>query len=334
MKRLAFLFPLLLLVACHPHSTEPAPPTTDSASLVCIGDFTEHPAAASLTASSLVCVGIPVRNDFVASDAEFRALADGSRSLYLVLEYTDTVSSSYCHRLPACWQAVPPGQPLADTVYAYTCRVLQSLATCHLPFVQLSRCIQNGFLWASDTDFLYPGRPLTDNPDGWHHQALYLNAAVRAVRETLPDAQIVLQVDRIGASESMCRQLTNTLAYWNQLGVEYDVLSLFFSPVQQGRLDQLSASLSALGLNGNALLSGPLSGRLHLAACYPAAPLPDQLGYLPESRCDYPFSPAGQTAFLEALRAMLPPAFTHLVYRYASSYDAFQLFDYQSFVSY
>lgn len=288
------------------------------------GDYSENISLALPSPWNIVKVGVKV-----GDDVEFvmRDLVDSGRKIYLVIEYTDTISSPDYHYLPECWQGTPGGKILADTVSAYTMRVMRMLSSmgADLEYVQLSRNISTGLLWHSDADQLFLSKPLSENMVGWENQCLYIRRAVEAIKGVYPHAKIVLQTNRLSNTTTVQKQLSNLLDNWSLLSVEYDVLSLFYNPTKQGGLDVLESALLSID-------KGQINGKeIHFETCFPGDPLSGD--YLSEKKVGYPYSREGQRQYLKDCYALVTRYFPvcedmkygYFIYRYASSLDNFQL---------
>lgn len=334
-------------VGCRPHSVnEPNKPinSTDSIPegssdsigkpepdgsgllMFCTGDYTENVSLGRVAPWNMVKFGIRVGDDV---DSILQQLSNTECKLYLVLEYTDVTSSADMHYVPACWQKVSAGEAMADTIYGYTKRVLKLVDISRVEFVQISRCVSSGLMWYSDDDILFPSQPLLSNFQGWKTQSMYLNAASKAIREVCPAAKIVLQTDKMGATESLHRQMSNLLDYWKQLQVDYDVLSIYYAPIYKGALSVLESTFQALDFE-------TLDGRnVHIETFYPCDNLPEVLCAYSADKLGYPYSKSGQKQFLLDCKELITSYLTEMkssggccfIYRYAASEDCFQLKD-------
>lgn len=340
---LCLLFVLVLLMAaCRPQnipedkqtsetetSDPPSIPTQEepsvenvSFSYVC--DFTENIAYTASSPWDTVKFGVCV-GDNVDSVCQ---ILDCRKNVYLVLELADTITDDSHHYLPACWMDVPVGQPLADSVFAYTLRTLRQFEKNHVQvqYVQLSRCISNGIFWRTNEDILLPAKEMANNAEGWRNFALYLNAAACAVREVFPQAKIVLQTDRFGTSESIHLQLQNLLIYWAKLGVDYDVLSMYYNPFERGSLNNVKSSLDEFDFE---LIE---TKSLHFETFYPCSAVPDGMG-LAWDKIGYLYTSAGQKQYLQAvrdlLRSVVPRKSITLIYRYAGMDGYLGLYNYR-----
>lgn len=331
-------------VGCRPHSVnEPNKPinSTDSipegssdsiekpdpegsGSLLYTGDYTENVSLGRVAPWNMVKFGIRVGDDV---DSILQQLSNTACTLYLVLEYTDVTSSADMHYVPACWQKVSAGEDMADTIYAYTKRVLEHMDDSRVAYVQISRCVSNGLIWYSSDDILSLSQPISSNIQGWKNQSMYLNAASKAIREQCPAAKIVLQTDRMGSTEPLHRQLSNLVDYWKQLQVDYDALSIYYAPIIKGPLSALESTFLALDFEA-------LDGKsLHVETFYPCKALPDEQDGFSEGKLGYPYSTSGQKQFLLDCKELIASYLTDMkssdgccfIYRYAASEDCFQL---------
>lgn len=339
-----FLSAAVVMTACKRNSDEPDTSSLDASSqyinepVLLAGDYTENMALAASAPWPVVRVGLRVGDNV---DSLMTLVMPGVKDCYLVLEYLDTLGSASYHYVPSCWADVPHGQPLADSVYAYTRRTLlrvlaTSVATppaAAIRYVQLGRCVSGGLLWHEESDQLLPARPMEGYELAWRNQSIYLKAASRAVREVCPGAKIVLHHDRVGETESIRKQMSNLLAYWSLLGIDYDVLALAFNPLKcEPALSALEYSLTDEEFRA---WVNNVGVQLHLETFYPCRDLPSELTYLSETKVGYPYSYAGQKQYLEAVCALLKTCREQyalpvcgLIYRYCAPNPYFQLFDY------
>lgn len=289
------------------------------------GDYTENPFLANTASWDVIKLGVKVGDNL---DSLMSVLGESTPVLYLVLEYTDRVSSADYHYLPSCWQDVPATE-LTDTVAAYTANVLQQIRSLgvNVAYVQLSRNISNGFLWSTSDDMLYPSQLMSKNQDGWLRFGQYLSAAGNAVRMVYPKAKIVLQTDLLGSGTSYQQSLFNLLNNWEILGVKYDALSFFYNPVIQGGLSELTNAFAAFDRTVLA------NRELHFETCYPSSALSEDVGALSWEKVGYPYSSFGQQRYLNDCFELLTKTFPmaenmgYFIYRYASSMDNYQLTD-------
>lgn len=339
-------------VSCHqicpPVPDEPVPgdtipqDTVNTPSFLYVGDYTEDLSAIVSSPFDIARIGIRVGDNMDSV---------GERG-FLLLEFTDTTSAVDYHYLPACWRDVPAGQPLADTVYQYTQRVMQSLAPIGEKgaeggkgaYVQISRDISHGLLWHTVADQLVLTKPMSANPTAWQNQALYIKAAIRAIRECCPEAKIVLQTSKLGSTESLHEQLPRLISNWAELGIDYDVLSFYVAPAIRSDLTQFESGLTSL-FNSGSLSTfdfGLLSGKeFHFETFYPCTEPPAELGCRTASKAGYSYTPSGQRDYLRDWKNIITKSLALFgervpegrvrgcfIYRHATSPSYFRLYDY------
>lgn len=166
-----------------------------------------------------------------------RIKADGY-ALMLDLHYSDTWTDPGKHSTPSSWTSSDP-EVLADSVYAYTKRVLLHLkANDATPdFVQPGNEVTYGMLW--------PTGHCLPNGNGYNGGTFanflsYLQAGVRAIREVCPEAKVVLQTEMSNP--------TGVTSFYNTIGsrLDYDIIGLSYYPDFHGPLSVLTNAVTTL----------------------------------------------------------------------------------------
>jgi len=213
----------------------------------------------------------------------------------LDFHYSDGWADPAKQYKPKAWERLSFGK-LCEAVYWYTFDVLRELSRngAAPDEVQVGNEITPGFLW---DDGRVDGAFDTD--EQWRKFAELLGAGIRAVRDALPSAQVMVHIDRGGDREGACR-------FFERLGrfdVEYDVIGLSYYPWWHGTLNDLRATLEALAAGfGKPLVVVETAYPWTLEAP-PEHPLivaePSQL------HAGYPASVEGQRRFLLDLAAVV-----------------------------
>jgi arabinogalactan endo-1,4-beta-galactosidase len=195
--------------------------------------------------------------------------------LLLDFHYSDGWADPGKQYIPKEWAALPHAQ-LADKVYTYTRDTLAAFkaAGCLPDMVQVGNEVSAGMMWPA-------GGPLKDDAK-WDDFADFLKAGIRAVHE-YPGMKAVIHLAN-GDRQGLCKWFFD---HCKERGVDYDVIGLSYYPFGDGTLDQLKANL--------AFLSGTYHTDIIIA----------ETGFFADGgsagKTQYPTTPAGQAAFLEAL---------------------------------
>ncbi len=174
-----------------------------------------------------------------------KRIKDAGMTFMLDFHYSDTWADPTKQTIPAAWQSIAQGQPMADKVYAYTKECLTALVAAGATpdFIQVGNEISYGMLWSSKgRDMVAPNSPYEDYQANWEKLSLYLNAGARACREVCPQAKIVIHIERTTSAT----QCVNFFNYIGRNNVDYDIIGLSYYPFWHGYLDKLSSTLTAL----------------------------------------------------------------------------------------
>jgi len=310
-----------------------------------MGDYTDDLSSVATAPFDIVRIGIRVGDDLASLMQNLSSSLEDTTRVGYVLEFTDTTSSVDYHYLPACWRDVSAGQVLADTVYQYSKRTLSGLPA-SIQYVQISRDISHGLLWHSEKDQLVLTKPMSADSSAWQNQALYIKAAIRAIREICPEARIVLQTSKVGSTESLHEQLPRLINNWAELGIDYDVLSFYVAPAIHSSLVDFENGLSAFDFSLVA------DKELHFETFYPcSSDIPEDVFVRSASKAGYSYTSSGQRDYLLAWKTVINSrlcAFrlsartskvsvsntpVALIYRHATSPSYFRLYDYQYLIN-
>ncbi len=171
------------------------------------------------------------------TDAIRRAKAAGM-GVNLDFHYSDTWADPGRQNVPAAWRDVTELATLADSVYRYTRHVLEHLRARGLSpeYVQVGNETNCGMLATGAPD----GFPNVRTCDGhWREQAALLNAGIRAVRESAPDARVILHVAQPENVANWFRGVTGAgVTGFDIIGFSYYEL---WSDVELDRIDEYVA---------------------------------------------------------------------------------------------
>jgi arabinogalactan endo-1,4-beta-galactosidase len=199
--------------------------------------------------------------------------------LLLDLHYSDRWADPGTQTPPAAWAKLKHKQ-LVEQVFNYTRDTIATFASAGVmpEMVQVGNEITNGILW----------------PDGklpnWANLADLLKAAtsgIEAGRGALPRPRIMIHIDR-GADYEVASWFFDTLIARH---VPFDIIGLSFYPFSQGEVTKLRGTLHDLSVR----FQHPI---IVVETAYHWAPS-DFKG----KKADFPESPEGQKAFLQAVDA-------------------------------
>lgn len=199
--------------------------------------------------------------------------------LLLDLHYSDTWADPGKQSTPAAWNKLKHKQ-LVDQVFSYTRDTIAAFAGQGLTpeMVQVGNEITNGMLW--------PDGKLPD----WANLADLLNAGIHGVdvgRGTSRKPLIMIHIDR-GAKYDVVTWFFDTLISRH---VPFDIMGLSFYPYAYGEVTQLRGTLHDLALRYQLPI-------IVVETAYHWIPS-DFIG----KKADFPESPEGQKAFLQAVDA-------------------------------
>ena len=233
------------------------------------------------------------KGEGVCQDLEFvkslgKQIKDAGLAFMLDFHYSDTWTDPGKHATPSGWTSSDPDE-LANTLYSYTKDCLNELVAAGATpdFVQPGNEITYGMLWP--TGHCYP--------DGGNYSsgtfanfAKYLTAGIRAIRETCPQAQVVIQTEM--------SRVSNVISFYKTLKDytnDYDVIGLSYYPYHHGGVANLKSVL-------NQLTAGYPGKKIQLVETgYYHAYYPDDAKY----EAAWPATDAGQLQFTKDIIAIL-----------------------------
>lgn len=154
----------------------------------------------------------------------------------LDFHYSDYWADPAQQYIPSSWRSLD-NKGLADKLYSYTKDVLTSLKNANIApeFIQIGNEISYGMLWKN-------GKVDYSSDKNWDVFTNMLKNASKACREILPDAKIILHIERT-ENASQCVSFTN---YMKKYNVEYDILGLSYYPIWHGNLTSLDKTLTTI----------------------------------------------------------------------------------------
>ena len=155
--------------------------------------------------------------------------------IILDIHYSDFWADPGKQFVPKAWEGLSFDE-IKQKVYEHTKEILKVINDNHflVDFVQVGNEITNGMLW--------PYGKLDDstNPRGnYDHLSALLKEGVRAVKEDLPTAKIIIHLEKSYDQETYYEYLSNIIRY----GVEFDCVGMSYYPYWHGTFDQLFANI-------------------------------------------------------------------------------------------
>ena len=152
----------------------------------------------------------------------------------LDFHYSDFWADPGKQRVPKSWRSLD-ADGLAEAVYQFTCAELEAFRREGLApaMVSVGNELSNGLLWPWGK---YPA---------FENITRFVNAGIRAVRETVPDASIMLHLDN-GGSNSLYRDWFDR--YFAAGGADFDCIGVSYYPFWHGTLENLRRNLNDLAL--------------------------------------------------------------------------------------
>ncbi len=213
-----------------------------------------------------------------------KRIKDAGLKLLLDIHYSDTWTDPGQHSTPASWTVA---SALADSVYAYTKRVLNTMiaAGATPDFIQVGNEVTYGMLWP--TGHCYPSGANYNNGT-FQNFANYLMQGIRACREVCPGSKIVVHTEmgRVSNVTSFYQTLKNYTT-------DFDIIGLSYYPYWHGNLNVLSNLLTDLEA------AYPTKSIQIVETGYPHAYYPSDATY--DLQSTWPATEAGQKAFTAAL---------------------------------
>ncbi len=215
-----------------------------------------------------------------------RRVKEAGFDLLLDIHYSDYWADPSKQTIPHLWKDAKP-ESLADSVYAYTTRVLGAFkAKGVVPnMIQVGNEITYGMLWPV-------GRIHPMKDDNWDTLCQLLSKGCKACREVYPDAKIVIHTERAG-------EWNMTKSFYSHLqkyGIDYDIIGLSYYPMWHNTIKNLGLTLKNLETTfpeKEVMIVETAAYYSHENDKWAAGP--DQYAEF------YPISPDGQASFVREL---------------------------------
>lgn len=176
-----------------------------------------------------------------------RRAIEAGMDYYLDFHYSDFWVDPGKQYIPKAWSNYSESE-LPDAVYKYTKEVLTKLKLEKLSpaMVSVGNEITNGCLWPYGARYYNKGI----NGDEFFNRLLtkILNAGIRAVRETIPDAKVMLHLDNGGKNELYQSWFDG---YIRTGGADFDVIGLSYYPLWHGNFAALANNLNDIAIRYN-----------------------------------------------------------------------------------
>ena len=173
-------------------------------------------------------------NDLARTIEMAKRLRNAGIDWMLDFHYSDFWADPGKQTIPKAWRDLQP-EGLEQAIYDFTYRVLGTLtAEGLLPkIVAVGNELSKGLLWP------YGRVPNFENI------ALFLNAGIRAVRDALPSAKIMLHLDN-GGNNELYRTWFDS--YFARGGMDFDYIGLSYYPFWHGTVDDLRKNMHDIAL--------------------------------------------------------------------------------------
>ena len=226
-----------------------------------------------------------------------------SKGYHLLMDfhYSDFWADPGKQMIPKAWAGLD-ADAMANALYTFTkeCLLAAKDAGVSPEMIQVGNEITNGMLW-----------PLgkLERPDG--SRGNYVNfcklvdAGCKACREVLPEARIVLHLERSNDGTVYKEFFTEM----ENAGIDYDIIGASYYPYWHGTFEELFANLSNCRRFGKELMImelgyGFTTEAYHLGGTAQRLVIDAERAYVPGFTEKYPVTPEGQAAFVKDFLAL------------------------------
>lgn len=222
-----------------------------------------------------------------------RRIKQAGMALMIDFHYSDTWADPAQQYTPREW-ADMSDRELYDEIYRYTTQSLMTLREADVipDFIQPGNEISYGMLWGPEgTPGAEQKKTFLGSDANWRRLGNLLERAIRACRETCPDAKIVLHTERtsdIPVQDNFYRRM-------NEMEIDYDIIGLSYYPYFHGPLSSLENAIVSLEKNFPDKRIMVVETGYSYKWEVPGTSRP----------VDYPYSAEGQERFAEDLVEML-----------------------------
>lgn len=237
-------------------------------------------------------------NDLQRTIQMAKRLKEAGIDWMLDFHYSDFWADPGKQIVPKAWRGMTAGE-MAQAVYEFTRSVMNTLREEGIApgIVAVGNELTHGLLW-----------PLGRVPD-FENIVLFLNAGIRAVRETAPEAKVMLHLDN-GGNNRLYRSWFDS--YFAAGGADFDQIGLSYYPFWHGTLEDLKANMQDLAARyGKDMIVAEVSmgHTLEDYASYEKL-TPEQrkgMATKPElaEKVPYPMTPEGQSSFMQDIMELI-----------------------------
>ncbi len=221
--------------------------------------------------------------------------------LLMALHYSDFWADPGKQMIPKAWADFGIAE-MVEAVYGFTKDCLEQAAAAGVApqMVQVGNEITNGMLWPV-------GR--LQQPDGsrgnYENFCRLVDAGCRACRRVLPDAKIVLHLERSN-DQAVYREFFTEM---QKAGIDYDIIGASYYPYWHGTPAELMANLDSCRMFGKQRMVMELGyGFTAKPYCLDGQPrrlvIEAERAYVPGFTEQYPMTPEGQAAFVTDFLAL------------------------------
>lgn len=246
-------------------------------------------------------------NDFDTTAILAKRAKEHGMTWLLDFHYSDFWADPGKQNVPKAWKD-KPSETLPVLVCEYTKDVLHRLKEMGIApdMVQVGNEITNGCLWPYGNR--HEGRP-EDLREGENYfnpdLTKILNAGIRAVREILPDAEVMLHLDN-GGNNTLYKEWFE--GYFKTGGEDFDIIGLSYYPFWHGNFAALEKNMNdiAVRFKKDLIVAEVSTGfTMEDYAEYEKLGPDERKGYAtkPEltANLDYPMTKDGQKEFMKKL---------------------------------
>lgn len=240
--------------------------------------------------------------DGVVQDLDYvtqlgKRIKDAGMAFMLDFHYSDTWADPSHQTIPAAWykgglsSSNPSNAELGETLYSYTKQCLQHLIDngAAPDYVQIGNEVSYGMLWRTDADKCYQ----SSSNVPWNRFSSLLKNASKAVRETIPEAKIILHLER-SCDWTQCNFTLNKLRT-----LDYDIIGLSYYPFWHGDIATLGSTLNKIES------TYPTKEVQIVETAYYYQHFPSSDDGFSNTTTTWPATSAGQKAFIDDLTAEL-----------------------------
>lgn len=215
--------------------------------------------------------------------------------LMMDLHYSDFWADPGKQMIPKAWRDLDLAQ-MADAVYDYTRDCLRTAKDNGVApeWVQVGNEITNGMLWPMGKLEQFDG-----SRGNYENFCRLVDAGCRACRDELPEAKIMLHLERSNDQAVYQEFFTHML----ESGISFDIIGASYYPYWHGTPDELFANLRACRRFGKQIMVAELGYGFTTEAyvqngCSQRLVIDAERACVPGLTERYPLTPDGQAAFI------------------------------------